>query len=32
MEENMKISNVFYLTESYQPVKATPYVPENDRT
>ena len=30
MEENMKISDVFYLTKSYRPVRATPYVPEND--
>lgn len=30
MEENKKISDVSYFTKSYQPVKATPYVPEND--
>lgn len=29
MEENMKISDVSYLTKSYQPVQATPYGPEN---
>lgn len=30
MEENMKISDVSYLTKSYQPIQATLYVPEND--
>lgn len=30
MEENKKTSDVSYLTKSYQPVKTTPYAPEND--
>lgn len=32
MEENinMKISDVSYATKRYEPIKATPYVPEND--